>query len=163
MSRAGICLEAVDVAHDPPVAAESAWILPDALNYLLDLLTIDPTHLEYVATDQRATPDFSWWMAKYSHCEHSHDARPDEWVLPHPPRELCVNPTLVLQGLRWLRDALDVEDSLKREQFWRWFRPGEPFNPSRFAEPFTKDLEAWCSLCQRAEARGLKVVLRVDD
>jgi hypothetical protein len=145
------------------VALEFAWIEPDSLVFLLDLLAIDPTRPEYLAVDVQSTPDFSWWLTGYSRCSSPETTRPNEWVYPYPPPEVCLDPAEVLKALRWLMEGLSIEGVLKREQFWNWFRPSNAYEAARFADPFAKQLDTWSSVCQRALRNGWKVAVRVDD
>jgi uncharacterized membrane protein len=44
-----------------------------------------------------------------------------------PPREMLLDPATILAVLVWLREGLVMEGRLKRQQFWKWFRPNEAY------------------------------------
>ena len=163
MPRPGICLETVDVSSDPPREVDAIWITPDRARYLLDLLAIDTTAPEYLAIDSAAAPDFSWWWVMYERCLNAGGSNPALGVWPHPPKDYCHEPGAILAALKWLRAAITTDGILKREQFWRWYRPDLPYDATRFAVPFHDELDSWCSACKRAQARGMKVALRVGE
>ena len=159
-------LEGVDIETDPPEPVDA--LLTDgeprwALGGLLDRLAIDPSYTDdHAAVDPPAAPDFSWWRQQYFRSPPGGAAREEEFVSPHPPRNLCSEPEAVLTSLLWLRDGLQKPGILKQSEVWAWLRFAQPYSAAGFAERFADVLHAWIEFSERAARHGWKIALRMD-
>ena len=157
-------LEEVAVDSEPPEVVRAACTDGEArwaLSGLLDRMVIDLSLPDdHAAVDPATAPGFVWWWHQYFRGE---PARPDDFVWPHPPRELCHDPETVLRSLVWLREALQQPGVLKQEQIWAsWLRFAEPYDPGTFARPFHATVEQWIAFCEESRARGHLVAFRMN-
>lgn len=149
--------EPVEVVHALCSDGESRW----ALSGLLDRLAIDPSFpSDHAAIEPAAAPDFAWWWDQYFRGQ---PARPEELVWPHPPRELCHDPEVMVSSLVWLRRGLQEPGILRQVEVWTsWLRFAEPYDARTFARPFLATVEEWIAFCEEARRRGQRVAFRMD-